>query len=63
MLELTINKNCDGCGACELNLPGLHKSLNNGHMKINPYNPNVDWEAISDALKYCESGALQLEEL
>ena len=61
MLKLHVLHNCEGCGACDKNLPGLREKLSSGPLLINAYNPHVKWDAIAKALKYCGTGALQLE--
>ena len=61
MLQLTIGHSCTGCGECDKKLDGLREALQRGPIMVNPYNNDVDWFAISAALKVCGPGALQLD--
>jgi ferredoxin len=61
MKTIEVNDNCDGCGTCELHLPGLLRVLARGPLFINENNQHVNKEGINNAIKYCGAGALKLE--
>jgi len=63
MLKLTKGHNCNLCYKCEDHLPGIIEALNKKPMEFNPINPHIEWHEISNALKVCESGALQLDKV
>jgi len=61
MLKLTLKDNCTNCGECNVAIDGISRKLADGDIMVNPLNRHVDWEAIADAMKICEVGALRLE--
>lgn len=62
MLAIKIGHGCTACGACDRVLPGIRAELNKlGAILANPYNPDVDWERIEEAVRGCEVGAFTLE--
>jgi len=64
MLALKIGHSCTNCGECDKILPGVRAEvLRLGSVFANPHNPNVDWEAITEAIQVCEVGAFTLGEI
>lgn len=63
-LAITIGHSCTGCDECEKYLPGLRAEVKKrGSVFANPYNPDVDWEAITEAMQACAVGAITLEQV
>ena len=63
MLEMTISHACTGCELCEVSMPGLRAEiLKRGKLLLNPYNKNVNWEGITEALMACTDGAMDMRQ-
>lgn len=63
-LAVTIGHACTDCGECEVLLPGLRAEVKKcGSVFANPYNPNVNWEGITEAMQKCPVGALNLQQV
>lgn len=61
-LAIKIGHACTNCGECEKLLPGLKAEIQKrGSVFANPYNPDVNWEAITEAMRACSVGAISLE--
>ena len=61
-LAIKIGHSCTNCGACDKLLPGLRSEINKrGSVFANPHNPDVNWEAITEAIQGCEVGAISME--
>lgn len=62
MIQLKIDKTrCVTCGNCEAWMPGLTDHIPRGGLMISEHNPNVNAEAIQQAIDYCPLDALSLE--
>jgi len=64
VLAIKIGHSCTGCGECDKLLPGLRAEVaKRGSIFANPYNPDVDWERITEAMHGCVVGALTMDEV
>ena len=62
MIKLKIDKTrCVTCGNCETWLLGLTRFISHGGLMISEHNPNVNAEAIQQAIDCCPLDALSLE--
>lgn len=63
MLEMTIGHTCTGCECCDVSMPGLRDEIKKrGKLMLNPYNKDINWEGITEALMACTCGAMDMRE-
>ena len=63
-LAIKIGHACTNCGECDKILPGLKDEIKKrGSVFANPYNPHINWEAITEAMQGCVVGAISMEEV
>jgi len=61
-LAITIGHACTNCGECDKLLPGVRAEIARlGSLFVNVYNPDADFEAITEAVQNCPVGAFTID--
>jgi len=66
MKQITIdNELCEGCGACEQNLPGIHRAVAawDGRLLANERRADFAIDRVVTAERHCPTGAFKMEDV